>query len=76
MQQVDDISQLQQLIDEMYATADPTFAKRAQEYLHSLQKQPIAWDLAPQLLASSVCAFQYLERDVYLALQNFNVLSL
>ncbi|RUS20345.1 armadillo-type protein [Endogone sp. FLAS-F59071] len=53
MQQVDDIIQLQHLVDQLYATADPTFAKRAQEYLHNLQKQPIAWDLAPQLLASS-----------------------
>ncbi|RUS35251.1 armadillo-type protein [Jimgerdemannia flammicorona] len=46
------IIQTQQVIDQLYASSDPQFAKQAQDFLHTLQKQPYAWELAPQLLAS------------------------
>ncbi|KAF9192441.1 hypothetical protein BGZ51_005635 [Haplosporangium sp. Z 767] len=40
------------VIQQFYTSQDAVFQKSAQEYIHSLQKETFAWDLAPHLLAS------------------------
>ena len=42
------------MIRQFYTSQDPTYQKSAQEYLHNLQKEAFAWELAPHLLASQV----------------------
>nr|CAG8588585.1 85_t:CDS:10 [Entrophospora candida] len=49
---VPSITQVEQIIDQLYGSFDPQYQKSAQEYLHNLQKQQHAWELASQLLAS------------------------
>ncbi|KAF9430455.1 hypothetical protein BGZ94_006803 [Podila epigama] len=47
------IPTLPQVIQQFYSSHDPVFQKSAQEYLHNLQKENFAWELASHLLASS-----------------------
>ncbi|KAI8637788.1 armadillo-type protein [Parasitella parasitica] len=46
------IVQVEGLIEELYSSNDTLLAKQIQEQLQSLQKQPYAWEIASQLLAS------------------------
>ncbi|KAF9966107.1 hypothetical protein BGZ70_003269 [Mortierella alpina] len=43
---------LAQVIQQFYTSQDAAYQKSAQEYLHNLQKEPFAWELAPHLLSS------------------------
>ncbi|KAF9568579.1 hypothetical protein EC968_002917 [Mortierella alpina] len=40
------------VIQQFYTSQDAAYQKSAQEYLHNLQKEPFAWELAPHLLSS------------------------
>lgn len=42
------------MIRQFYTSQDSTYQKSAQEYLHNLQKESFAWELAPHLLSSQV----------------------
>ncbi|KAG0335216.1 hypothetical protein BG000_007699 [Podila horticola] len=44
---------LPQVILQFYSSRDPAYQKSAQEYLHNLQKEGFAWELASHLLSSS-----------------------
>ncbi|KAF8948597.1 hypothetical protein BGZ47_003861 [Haplosporangium gracile] len=46
------LAQVEELIQQFYSSQDAAYQKSAQEYLHNLQKEGFAWDLAPHLLSS------------------------
>ncbi|CEP13227.1 hypothetical protein [Parasitella parasitica] len=46
------IVQVERLIEELYSSNDALLTKHIQEQLQALQKQPYAWEIASQLLAS------------------------
>ncbi|GJJ75711.1 transportin-3 [Entomortierella parvispora] len=46
------LPQVEEIIRQFYTSQDPSYQKSAQEYLHNLQKEPFAWELAPHLLSS------------------------
>ncbi|CAG8504686.1 10565_t:CDS:2 [Paraglomus occultum] len=50
--QIPPVEYVEQAIQQLYGNGNH---REAQEYLHNLQKQPYAWDLAPQLLRSEAC---------------------
>ncbi|KAG0332331.1 hypothetical protein BG004_001301, partial [Podila humilis] len=47
------LPQVEEVIQQFYSSQDPSYQKSAQEYLHNLQKEGFAWDLASHLLSSS-----------------------
>ncbi|KAI8970253.1 armadillo-type protein [Mycotypha africana] len=53
------VTQVETLINELYSSSDPLVAKEIQDQLQTLQKQPIAWEIASQLLFSQTdhCRF-------------------
>ncbi|CAO3563515.1 unnamed protein product [Mortierella alpina] len=46
------LAQVEEVIQQFYTSQDAAYQKSAQEYLHNLQKEPFAWELAPHLLSS------------------------
>ncbi|KAF9106342.1 hypothetical protein BGX29_009759 [Mortierella sp. GBA35] len=46
------LPQVEELIQQFYTSQDAAYQKTAQEYLHNLQKEGFAWELAPHLLSS------------------------
>ncbi|CAG8649565.1 9078_t:CDS:10 [Dentiscutata erythropus] len=59
------VSQVEQIIVQLYESIDPHFQKSAQEYIQNLQKQQYAWDLAPQLLASQSVNAQFIGAHIF-----------
>ncbi|KAF0484223.1 ARM repeat-containing protein [Gigaspora margarita] len=59
------VSQVEQIIVQLYESIDPHFQKSAQEYIQNLQKQQYAWDLAPQLLASQSVNSQFIGAHIF-----------
>ncbi|KAI8355967.1 armadillo-type protein [Mortierella sp. GBAus27b] len=57
--------QVEEVIQQFYSSQDPAFQKSAQEYLHNLQKEPFAWDLAPHLLSSQAENSQFFGAHTY-----------
>ncbi|KAF9374457.1 hypothetical protein CPC16_001280 [Podila verticillata] len=45
------------VIQQFYSSRDPAYQKSAQEYLHNLQKEGFAWELASHLLSSSLSVY-------------------
>ncbi|KAG0228175.1 hypothetical protein BGW42_002332 [Actinomortierella wolfii] len=56
---------LPQVIQQFYSSQDPVYQKSAQEYLHSLQKEAFAWELANQLLSSQTENSQFFGAHTY-----------
>ncbi|KAF8986272.1 hypothetical protein BGZ46_006894 [Entomortierella lignicola] len=46
------LPQVEEVIQQFYTSQDPGYQKSAQDYLHNLQKETFAWELAPHLLSS------------------------
>ncbi|KAK3829343.1 MAG: armadillo-type protein [Benniella sp.] len=63
--EVPTVSQVEEVIQQFYASQDQAFQKSAQEYLHNLQKEPFAWDLAPHLLSSQSENSQFFGAHTY-----------
>ncbi|KAF9298283.1 hypothetical protein BGZ88_007317 [Linnemannia elongata] len=53
------------LIQQFYSSQDAAYQKSAQEYLHNLQKEGFAWELAPHLLSSQSENSQFFGAHTY-----------
>ncbi|ORZ07309.1 armadillo-type protein [Lobosporangium transversale] len=62
---VPSLLQLEEVIQQFYAGQDSAYQKSAQEYLHNLQKEPFAWELAPRLLSSQSENSQFFGAHTY-----------
>ncbi|OAQ30587.1 ARM repeat-containing protein [Linnemannia elongata AG-77] len=59
------LAQVEELIQQFYSSQDAAYQKSAQEYLHNLQKEGFAWELAPHLLSSQSENSQFFGAHTY-----------
>ncbi|KAI9236924.1 MAG: armadillo-type protein [Podila humilis] len=59
------LPQVEEVIQQFYSSRDPAYQKSAQEYLHNLQKEGFAWELASHLLSSSSENSQFFGAHTY-----------
>ncbi|KAI7819541.1 armadillo-type protein [Gamsiella multidivaricata] len=59
------IPHVEEVIRQFYSSQDSAYQRSAQEYLHNLQKETFAWDLAPHLLSSQSENSQFFGAHTY-----------